>query len=276
MSKGDDASTVEIRDVWANNLEAEFAVIREIVDDFPFVAMDTEFPGVAVRPLGDFKTVADQNYHILRANVDLLHLIQLGLTFSDADGNLPTSSAAGGRPVVWQFNFREFDVDRDVSNPDSIDLLIKSGIDLVRNREYGVDAIRFAELLMSSGVVLNDSVSWVTFHCAYDFGYLLKLLTCRRLPDTREGFFVLVRTFFPVVYDIKHLLKFSNSLHGGLNKVAEQLEVERVGICHQAGSDSLLTARAFRKLMASYFDGSIERYAGVMYGLDIEHGINTR
>ncbi|KAJ8460425.1 hypothetical protein OPV22_033351 [Ensete ventricosum] len=259
MSKGDDASTVEIRDVWANNLEAEFAVIREIVDDFPFVAMDTEFPGVAVRPLGDFKTVADQNYHILRANVDLLHLIQLGLTFSDADGNLPTSSAAGGRPVVWQFNFREFDVDRDVSNPDSIDLLIKSGIDLVRNREYGVDAIRFAELLMSSGVVLNDSVSWVTFHCAYDFGYLLKLLTCRRLPDTREGFFVLVRTFFPVVYDIKHLLKFSNSLHGGLNKVAEQLEVERVGICHQAGSDSLLTARAFRKLMASYFDGSIER-----------------
>ncbi|CAL9116787.1 unnamed protein product [Musa acuminata var. zebrina] len=129
---------------------------------------------------------------------------------------------------------------------------------------------------MSSGVVLNDSISWVTFHCAYDFGYLLKLLTCRGPPDSREGFFELVRTFFPVVYDIKHLLKFSNSLHGALNKVAEQLEVERVGICHQAGSDSLLTGLAFRKLMGNYFDGSVERYAGVMYGLDIEHGLNTR
>ncbi|KAJ8485485.1 hypothetical protein OPV22_017970 [Ensete ventricosum] len=249
MSKGDDAAGVEFRDVWADNLEAEFAVIREVVDDFPFVAMDTEFPGVAIRPLGDFKTVADSNYHVLRANVDLLHLIQLGLTFSDAEGNLP-ASANGGRPVVWQFNFREFDVDRDISNPDSIDLLRKSDIDFKRNREQGVDANRFAELLMASGVVLNDSV---------------------RLPETREGFSELIRTFFPVMYDIKHLMRFSNSLHGGLNKVAEQLEVDRVGTCHQAGSDSLLTARAFRKLTAKHFDASIHhRYVGVMYGLDID------
>ncbi|RWW09281.1 hypothetical protein GW17_00027238 [Ensete ventricosum] len=270
MSKGDDAAGVEFRDVWADNLEAEFAVIREVVDDFPFVAMDTEFPGVAIRPLGDFKTVADSNYHVLRANVDLLHLIQLGLTFSDAEGNLP-ASANGGRPVVWQFNFREFDVDRDISNPDSIDLLRKSDIDFKRNREQGVDANRFAELLMASGVVLNDSVRWVTFHCAYDLGYLLKILTCRRLPETREGFSELIRTFFPVMYDIKHLMRFSNSLHGGLNKVAEQLEVDRVGTCHQAGSDSLLTARAFRKLTAKHFDASIHhRYVGLMYGLDID------
>ncbi|RRT70674.1 hypothetical protein B296_00012353 [Ensete ventricosum] len=72
MSKGDDAAGVEFRDVWADNLEAELAVIREVVDDFPFVAMDTEFPGVAIRPLGDFKTVAYSNYHVLRANVDLI------------------------------------------------------------------------------------------------------------------------------------------------------------------------------------------------------------
>ncbi|CAL9050090.1 unnamed protein product [Musa banksii] len=267
MSKSDDDAGVEIRDVWADNLEAEFAVIREVVDDFPFVAMDTEFPGVAIRPLGDFKTVADSNYHILRANVDLLHLIQLGLTFSDAEGNLP-ATATGGRPIVWQFNFREFDVDRDISNPDSIDLLRKSDIDFKRNREHGVDANRFAELFMASGVVLNDSVRWVTFHCAYDFGYLLKILTCRRLPETRERFSELIRTFFPVMYDIKHLMRFSNSLHGGLNKVAEQLEVDRVGTCHQAGSDSLLTARAFRKLMEKHFDGSIDRYAGQMTVVD--------
>ncbi|KAG6486358.1 probable CCR4-associated factor 1 homolog 6 [Zingiber officinale] len=268
MSKSDQAGGVEIRDVWAGNIEAEFEIIREIVDDFPFVAMDTEFPGVAIRPLGDFMCHADNNYHVLRANVDLLHLIQLGLTFTNAAGILPFSES--GRPIVWQFNFMEFDVDRDISNPDSIDLLKKSGIDFAMNREHGVDAKRFAELLMSSGVVLNDSISWVTFHCAYDFGYLLKILTCRRLPETREEFLQLVRTFFPVVYDIKHLMRFSNSFHGGLNKLAEQLEIDRVGICHQAGSDSLLTAWTFRKLLEKHFDAPIERYAGVMYGLETE------
>ena len=78
-----------------------------------------------------------------------------------------------------------------------------------------------------------------------------------------------------VLYDIKHLMKFCNSLHGGLNKLAELLEVERVGICHQAGSDSLLTSCTFRKLKENFFSGSLEKYAGVLYGLGVENGQNT-
>ncbi|CAL9066066.1 unnamed protein product, partial [Musa banksii] len=273
MSKGEE-DAVEIRDVWAGNLESEFAVIRDIVDDFPYVAMDTEFPGVVIRHLGDFKQPADANYHSLSANVDLLHLLQLGLTFSDAAGNLPTSPSSG-RPVVWQFNFREFDVDSDVFVPDSIDLLRKSGIDFKKNREDGVDARRFAELFMSSGVVLNDSIHWVAFHGAYDFGYLIKILTCRKLPETRKEFLDLVHVFFPVVYDIKRVIHLNNNLYGGLNRVAEKLEVERVGTCHQAGSDSLLTARAFMKMRGHRFVGSMEKYVGLLFGLDIENGSSS-
>lgn len=125
---------------------------------------------------------------------------------------------------------------------------------------------------MSSGIVLNDNIHWVTFHSGYDFGYLLKLLTCQDLPDTQVGFFNLINMYFPTVYDIKHLMKFCNSLHGGLNKLAELLEVERVGICHQAGSDSLLTSCTFRKLKDNFFSGSLEKYAGVLYGLGVENG----
>ncbi|KAE9616316.1 hypothetical protein Lal_00017720 [Lupinus albus] len=262
--------SIHIREVWNDNLEEEFELIREIVDDYPYIAMDTEFPGIVLRPVGNFKNSSDYHYQTLKDNVDMLKLIQLGLTFSDEEGNLPTCGT--DCQCIWQFNFREFNVNEDVFANDSIELLRQSGIDFKKNNEMGMDAKRFGELLMSSGIVLNDNVHWVTFHSGYDFGYLLKLLTCQNLPDTKVGFFNLINMYFPTVYDIKHLMKFCNSLHGGLNKLAELLEVERVGICHQAGSDSLLTSCTFRKLKENFFSGSLEKYAGVLYGLGVENG----
>ncbi|KAI4381995.1 hypothetical protein MLD38_008010 [Melastoma candidum] len=266
---------VQIRDVWDDNLEEEFELIRQIVDCYPYVAMDTEFPGVVVRPIGNFQSTSEYNYQTLKGNVDVLKLIQLGLTFSDDKGNLPICGS-DERPCIWQFNFREFNVNEDVFASDSIELLRQSGIDFQMNSERGIDALRFGELLMSSGIVLNDNIQWVTFHSGYDFGYLLKLLTCRSLPETQAGFFNLINTYFPTLYDIKHLMKFCNCLHGGLNKLAELLEVERVGICHQAGSDSLLTSSAFRKMKDNLFSGSIDKYAGVLYGLGVDNGQHSQ
>lgn len=274
MSLLPESDSIHIREVWNDNLEQEFELIRAIVDDYPYIAMDTEFPGVALRPVGSFKSLNDYHYQTLKDNVNLLKLIQLGLTFSDEKGNLPTCGT--DKYCIWQFNFREFNLNEDVFASDSIELLKQCGIDFRKNNEKGVDATRFGELLMSSGIVLNDSVYWVTFHSGYDFGYLLKLLTCQDLPNTQAEFFKLINMYFPMLYDIKHLMKFCNSLHGGLNKLAELLEVERVGICHQAGSDSLLTSCTFRKLKDNFFSGSLEKYAGVLYGLGVENGQSTQ
>lgn len=274
MSEVAKNDSIQIREVWKENLEEEFALIRDIVDDYPYIAMDTEFPGVVLRPVGAFKNINDYNYQTLKDNVDMLKLIQLGLTFSDENGNLPTCGT--DKYCIWQFNFREFSVSEDIFANDSIELLKQCGIDFKKNTEMGIEANRFGELLMSSGIVLNDNVHWVTFHSAYDFGYLLKLLTCKDLPDTQAGFFDLINMYFPMLYDIKHLMKFCNSLHGGLNKLAELLEVERIGICHQAGSDSLLTSCAFKKLKDNFFSGSTEKYAGVLYGLGVENGSENK
>lgn len=76
-----------IVNVWASNLQEELAKIVAIVDDYPYIAMDTEFPGVVARPTA-FKTSSDYAYQTLKCNVDILKIIQLGLCFCDAKGNI--------------------------------------------------------------------------------------------------------------------------------------------------------------------------------------------
>ena len=69
--------TPEVRKKWQDNLEQQFEVIRNILDEYPYVGMDTEFPGVVARPIGQFTGNADYHYQTLRCNCDLLKIIQL-------------------------------------------------------------------------------------------------------------------------------------------------------------------------------------------------------
>jgi hypothetical protein len=59
----------------------------------------------------------------------------------------------------------------------------------------------------------------------YDFGYLLKVLTCSALPDTEKEFFSLLPVYFPNLYDIKYLMASCDGFHGGLNKLGDDLGV---------------------------------------------------
>lgn len=59
-------------------------------------------------------------------------------------------------------------------------------------------------------------------------------------------------------------------------KVAEQLELERKGPQHQAGSDSLLTGAAFFKMREMFFEDNIDdaKYCGHLYGLGTAYVVN--
>ena len=384
---------------------------------------DTEFPGVVAKPIGSFKSSSDFHYQTLRCNVDLLKIIQLGLTFSTDEGELAPGVC------TYQFNFK-FSLAEDIYAQDSIGARTRPGLPppaapspatpsadddallLVGRRsadslghrlppsrgrepgaachphctrslpptdpptlhalltahrrlrpdgghvccasvrpvaralicaaarplvsqygsdvtyfaellisylhvhtyphvhtylhvQYGIDVTYFAELLISSGCVLTDEVKWVSFHSGYDFGYLMKILTCsarrardckprrrapivvwaprsaatpaprtERLAAEEDDFFSELKLFFPCFYDIKYLMKACEGLKGGLNKLAEDLEVERIGPEHQAGSDSLLTQATFYKMRSLFFEGIMddERHMNILYGL--ERGAN--
>lgn len=270
-----------ICDVWKYNLEEEMERVREVVQHYPYVSMDTEFPGVVARPVGTFTSSADHRYQTLRCNVDLLRIIQLGLTFTDSQGNLPAGIC------TWQFNF-SFSLSEDMYAQDSIDLLKRSGIDFKRHESDGIDVDLFGELLISSGIVLEENIHWVSFHGGYDFAYLLKILTCQALPADeyvvspfkfsmnlpRCSFFEILHDYFPCIYDIKYLMKLCKNMKGGLNELAKNLDVSRIGPQHQAGSDSLLTAATFFKMRRLFFNDSIDdKHSGVLFGLGTSYQV---
>lgn len=62
-------------------------------------------------------------------------------------------------------------------------------------------------------------------HSGYDFGYLMRVLTCLKMPDKEQNFFELLSVYFPKVYDVKYLMKSCKNLKGGLQEVADSLEV---------------------------------------------------
>jgi CCR4-NOT transcription complex subunit 7/8 len=209
-----------IKDVWAGNLEEEMANMQDVAEDYQHIAMDALLPGFIAQPTGPFNNYAGYNYQTLRCNVDLTRAIQIGLTLSDGDGNKPEGTS------TWRFNFL-FDADRDMISPDLTDKLRnKCGLDLEAHHSQGIDVGTFGELLMSSGLVLNEDIKWISF-CGdlsskmadlglglpwvafaglYTFGHLLHLLTSQSLPDALEGFYESLDLFFPNRCDIaKHL-----------------------------------------------------------------------
>lgn len=89
-----------IRDVYDYNLDEEMRKISKLVKKYPYIAIDTEFPGIIARPCGSFNTASEYEYAIFKVNVDLMNIIQLGISFFDDSGNQPS-------PIhTWQFNFR--------------------------------------------------------------------------------------------------------------------------------------------------------------------------
>lgn len=256
--------------------------------------------------MGAFRGKSDYHYQCLRTNVDMLKVIQIGLTLFNEDGECPPARPQSGAdmdlglgrrqgnqafPCSWQFNFK-FSLKDDMYNEKSIESLQQAGIDFNALERDGIDPHDFAALLIPSGLVCFDNVKWISFHGGYDFGYLTKLLICMPLPNDEVDFDHKMKLYFPSTFDVKHLMKFAIRLHNsglltpsdpatveilqkfehksGLENIAETLKVKRVGAAHQAGSDSLLTGKVFFQMRDKIFNGEIpDEHVGKVWGLGV-------
>ena len=259
----------KIIEIWKETFQESLIQIKKLVKFSNFVAMDTEFPGTVVKPYFDSNKSQDYYFKTLRLNVNSLQLIQLGISFGHQNHGLIRNK------YCLQFNF-DFDFSENIFAQDSIDLLLRSGVDFEYHKKNGISVEIFISMLLSSGLIFNEKIYWISFHSGYDFGYLIKILTKKPLPQNSIDFLKLVEFYFPNFYDVKYLNLFSGNFIGGLNKLAEKLQVDRIGKVHQAGSDSVLTLSVFEKLRSTYFAGTIhEKFKGILFGLNDFHPEGT-
>ena len=252
-----------IREVWDQNLDQEILLMEFIMRRYTIISFDTEYPGFlrnTPRNASELKIYED-----LKFNVDRLNPIQFGFTLFDRTGNV------GG---TWQINFSDFDTEIDINDCDASTSLSltkrKSGIDFEKQRREGVLSRSFAHKF-GEALKHHANLEWVTFHGLYDFGYLTKVITGDKpLPGSSTGFrFLLGDIFGHKIYDGKFIARFCAGLCGGelgLKRLATTLNVKRIGKCHQAGSDCLVTALVFLK-MKEIFNFDDRLYEGFLYAL---------
>ena len=247
-----------IVEVYSYNFISEIKNISNLLEEYNYIGMDTEFPGI-VYHLNNYSE--DFYYQTLKLNVDSLKLIQLGITLKNSKNEYPKGNH------TWQFNF-EFDIEKDKYSQESINLLLKSGINFEKLKNEGINHKLFAEYFMTSGLVLNPEVYWISFHGSYDFGYLLKYLLYTKLPKSDLDFTNQLNIYFPNHYDIRILVQGKEKLQGSLNKLADYLDVVRKGINHQAGSDSNVTLDVYFKLLKyNLINSEIDKEKNIIFGI---------
>lgn len=257
-----------IKDVFEDNFLEEIRRLGAVLDKYKYMSMveenikiqDTEFPGVVFQPANNSR---EAYYRSVKKNVDTLKLIQVGITLCDDDGNYPTDTA------TWQFNLK-FDLNVDQYSYESISLLTSSGINFDILAARGINPEIFGEYLITSGLLLNDDLHWVSFHGIYDFAYLLKIITNLPLPEAEPNFFEILRMYFPHYYDIRYLVRYTDNFRGSLSKLGQELNINRIGIQHQAGSDSIVTSEVFFKLKSDFLtEDLIKGDKNVLFGLGL-------
>ncbi|KAK6875301.1 Poly(A) ribonuclease POP2 [Candida tropicalis] len=181
-----------------------------------YISIHQEIPGIVARPVGTFKSSSDYHFQTLRTNSDLLNLIQLSLCVVKITKNDVISSS-----IIWQFNFL-YDLSKEMYNEEHLSLLSQSSqINFQLHSTQGIPHFDFSELMIESGLILDDNINWISFHAGYDLGFFVSLLSNRDLPVDEPDFYWWCGKYFPNYYDLKYIgnqiLNKNSGLTNGTN-----------------------------------------------------------
>lgn len=191
-----------IKEVWNHNLEHEFHILRSFINDKTsdiYIAVHQEIPGIVARPVGTFKSSSDYHFQTLRTNSDLLNLIQLSLCIIKIKNNEITTS------IIWQFNFL-YDLTNEMYNEEHLAMLNQTAqINFPLHMTQGIPHFDFSELMIESGLLLDSSINWVSYHAGYDLGFFVSLILNDTLPVDEQDFFWWCSKYFPNFFDLKFI-----------------------------------------------------------------------
>ncbi|TVT98846.1 hypothetical protein EJB05_55826, partial [Eragrostis curvula] len=254
---------VPVRSVWADNLDAELGALRYFASRARFVAVNVHYPGVVHGGGGQVDhnlLTAEARYAVVKANVDALKPLQVGLAVCTHDGRL----------AAWEFNLSDFDPGADPCAAHSVAYLASRGLDVDAHRQHGVPVARLTTALRGCGLIHRHDVTWVTYTGAYHVAYLMKVIAGGgQLPDDLPGFVAAVRRCLGEdVYDVARLASDWPGMPVGLERLATGLGLPKPLLSPQlAGAGSVHTLQAYMTLGLREFRGNMKKYRGVLKGL---------
>ncbi|KAF7052609.1 hypothetical protein CFC21_060688 [Triticum aestivum] len=261
------SSAVPVRSVWAPNLKHESANLRHVARNAQYVAIDVHYPGVVHHPSQDHNALTvEERYALVKANVDGLKPLQLGIALYDSDG---------GYLDAWEFNLRDFRPQADPHDENSLAYLAGRGLDVGVLRDHGVSADVLSKMLFESGLISarprrGRSRSWITYAGAYHVAYLLKIVTGGApLPRDVAGFNGAVRRYLgDQVYDVARMAADCLDMPLGLESIAAHLGFHPpLGSPRLAAAAGVHALQVFMRLKYGKLGGDVRRYRGLLEGL---------
>ena len=91
-------------------------------------------------------------------------------------------------------------------NEEHLTMLSQSSqINFQMHMTQGIPHFSFAELLIESGLLLDLSINWISYHAGYDLGFFVSLLINDNLPVDEKDFYSWCSKYFPNFYDLKYI-----------------------------------------------------------------------
>lgn len=156
--------------VWRENFQQEIVQFDKSLHGFNIVSIDTEFPcSICSTPREAPTSVI---YNNLKFNEDNTKIIELGITLSNDKGNIGST---------WEFNFSDFDFQKDPCVQESMQLMKSNGMDFAKIRRDGIPQCVFAPKFLE--ILSEHRIS----NGLYDLTHITILFINHPLPQSAKA-----------------------------------------------------------------------------------------